>query len=74
MYMQKYILLFSVVQSEQKHTRLQHVIRLPISAQRAIIRPDTENYEMYGVCFSWLLGVLTRENVTDTLSWNVGKQ
>jgi hypothetical protein len=66
--MQKYILLFSVVQSKPKHTGLQHVIRLPISAQRAIISPDTENHEMYGVCFSWLLGVLTRENVNETLS------
>jgi hypothetical protein len=44
MYMQKYILLFSVVQSQPTHT-LATCDQVPVSAQRAIIRPMTENYE-----------------------------
>jgi hypothetical protein len=45
MYVQKYILLFLVVQSQPTHTHLQYVIMLPVSAQRAIIRPMTQNHE-----------------------------
>jgi hypothetical protein len=44
-YMQKYILLLSVVQSQPTHTHLQHVNTLPVSAKRAIIRPVIENCE-----------------------------
>jgi hypothetical protein len=31
--------------SHNQHTHLQYVIRLPVSAQRAIIRPMPENHE-----------------------------
>jgi hypothetical protein len=31
--------------SHNQHIHLRHIIRLPVSAQRAIIRPMTENYE-----------------------------
>jgi hypothetical protein len=46
MYMQKYILLLSIVQySHNQHVHLQYIIRLPVSVQRTVIRPMTENYE-----------------------------
>ena len=35
MYMQKYILLLSIAQSQPAHTHLQHVIRLTVSASRS---------------------------------------
>ena len=40
MYMQKYILLLSIAQSQPAHTHLQHVIRLTVSASKELFGCD----------------------------------
>jgi hypothetical protein len=50
MYMQKYISLLSAVQSQPTHIHLQHVIRLPVSAQKSHHEAYDRNYEKQTPC------------------------